>query len=361
MSHELRTPLNAISGFAQLLFQSGDTLIHERQIRYAQNIMTGSEHLKKIVDDVLDMAGIEIGRVNVMCEVLDCTEVLSEVYRLMEGLAKERGIMFTADTSVTLPPVLADRGRLVQILTNLLSNAIKYNAKGGWVMLAGIPGDGVVRFSVSDNGRGVSAQHHGQVFEAFNRCGAETLQEPGTGLGLAISRQLVEAMRGEIGFESVAGAGSKFWVDLPVTTEIVSTEPQSQPSPSAVAVAIDYKILYIEDRHANVDLMRAIIEDVEGAQLFDAQTVEDGMTCMAAEKPDLVITDIHLPDGTGFDVIQRLRANPDTRHIPVIALTADAMPTNIHNMQRHRFDYILTKPFKISELTDIMRITRRAA
>jgi signal transduction histidine kinase/CheY-like chemotaxis protein len=360
MSHELRTPLNAISGFAQLLWLSGDSLMREHQIRYTQNIMTATEQLKKIIDDILDMGTVETGAIRLDSEALDCLEIMTKVYRTLESAATERGIMFTVDTSAKLPSVLADRGRLIQVLVNLVNNAITYNMEGGWVLLAAFPQDGMVRFLVRDTGKGIHPAYHGQVFEPFNRLGAAQGTEAGAGVGLAVTRRLVQAMDGRIGFESVVGAGSKFWVDLPIAGE-AAVASRASTVPFAPAQDARFTILYIEDRIPSVELMRGIIEDLENTRVIDAQTVRDGIDMARTAKPGLVITDIHLPDGTGFDVLQELRQHPDTERIPVIALTADAMPVNVYNMSRHGFDHVLTKPFKIPDLMDIVRTRLIAA
>jgi two-component system sensor histidine kinase/response regulator len=353
MSHELRTPLHAISGFAQLLCRPGNTLVPEKRIRYMENIMESSVKLGKIIDDMLDMASFESGHVTVNCEILDCLEIMSEVSRTLEISAKKRGILFTVDTSGNLPSIVADRRRLIQILLSLGNNAIKYNAEGGWAVLTAVPYDDVVRFIVRDTGKGIPAERHCEIFEPFNRLGVELTQEEGAGIGLTISRRLVEAMDGKIGFQSDAGQGSKFWVELPIAKERTA---KTVRFPSLFTAATDRrcKILYIEDKMPNIALMRAIIDDLSNTNFVDAQTVEEGLKIARSLRPDIVITDIHLPDGTGFDVLKGLRDDNRTARIPVVALTADAMPTNMHNMERAGFDHILTKPLKIPELMMIL-------
>ena len=360
MSHELRTPLHAISGFAQLLCQPENKLVREKRIRYKENIMESSVQLGKIIDDVLDMASFESGYVNVNCEVLDCLEVMSEVSSTLEVSAKKRGILFTADTTGNLPSIVADRGRLIQVLLNLGSNAIKYNVEGGWVLLTAVPYDDVVRFVVRDTGKGIPAERQHEIFEPFNRLGVELTQEEGTGIGLTISRRIVQAMEGKIGFESTVGDGSKFWVELPVADE---TAAKAARAPSLFAMPSDTrcKVLYIEDKIPNVELMRAIIEDLSHTRFIDAQTVAEGLKLARSLRADIVITDIHLPDGKGFDVLRELRGDDRTARIPVIALTADAMATNMHNMQLAGFDHILTKPLKIPELMKILHASLKAA
>jgi two-component system sensor histidine kinase/response regulator len=360
MSHELRTPLNAISGFAQLLGRSADALDREKRIRYAQSIVEASTRLEKIIDDVLDMARFETGHVNVNCEVLDCLEVMTEVSRTLEVSARKTGVLFSVDVSANLPAIVADRGRLIQVLLNLGSNAIKYNVEGGWVLLTALPCDDVVRFIVRDTGKGIPAERHREIFEPFNRPGVELAQKEGTGIGLTISRRLVQAMDGKIGFESSVGQGSKFWVELPVADAIAAKMARA-PSLFAPAADTRCKILYIEDKIPNVELMRAIIENLSNTRFVDAQTVEEGLRIARSLRPDLVITDIHLPDGKGFDVLRGLRKDDRTSQIPVVALTADAMPSNMHNMELAGFDHILTKPLKMPDLMKILRATLKAA
>jgi len=360
MSHELRTPLHAISGFAQLLCQPDANLDREKRIRYKQNIMDSSLQLGKIIDDVLDMASFESGHVNVNCEVLDCLEVMTEVSSTLEVSARKKGLIFTADTSGNLPSIVADRGRLIQVLLNLGSNAIKYNNDGGWVLLTAVPYDDVVRFIVRDTGKGIPADRHHEIFEPFNRLGVEFTQEGGAGIGLTISRRLVLAMAGRIGFESSAGQGSKFWVELPAANE-TAVKRVRVPSLCDAPTDTRLKILYIEDKIPNIELMRAIIDDLSHTRFIDAQTVEEGLKLARSVRPDLVITDIHLPDGKGFDVLRGLREDARTVRIPVIALTADAMPVNMRNMRLAGFDHILTKPLKISDLMKILRSAPKAA
>jgi CheY-like chemotaxis protein len=326
----------------------------------ANSIVEASGQSGKIIDGVLDMASSESNHVSVNCEVLDCLEVMTEVSRILEVSARNKGILLTIDTSGNLPSIVADRGRLIQVLLNLGSNAIEFNVKSGWVLLTAIPQDGTVRFVIRDTGKGIAAERQREIFQPFKRPGAGPGDEEGTGVGLTISRRLMQAMDGKIGFESTLGEGSKFWIELPVASELAA---KAVRVPSLFTIAADTRctVLYIEDKIPNVELMRAIIEELGNTRFIDAQTVAEGLSIARSVRLDLVITDIHLPDGKGFDVLQALRDDRRTMHIPVIALTADAMSNNLHNMELAGFNDVLTKPFEIQDLMDVVEARLKAA
>ncbi len=210
-------------------------------------------------------------------------------------------------------------------------------------MLSATPANGSVRFLVREAGKDTCAD-------------ARVLAEIETTLALA--RPAVDAMAGEIGWAGKPGTGSTFWIGLPIARDDADT---IKTAASHAMPAAAFLILYIEDKIANIELMHTILEDISNARCIDAQTVEEGIALAATLKPDIVITDIHLPDGTGFEVLERLRTAPATAHVPVIALTADAMPTNLANMERHGFDRIVTKPFDVSELVTMVRALLKAA
>jgi signal transduction histidine kinase len=292
-------------------------------------------------------------------KVLDCLEVMAEASRTLEVSAADKGVVFKVDTSGNLPSVVADRGRLLEVLLNLGSNAIKHTVEGGWVLLSALAYDGCVRFMVRDTGKGIPAERQQEIFEPSRRFVVEPGHQ-GSSIGLTVSRRLVQAMDGRIGFESSVGHGSKFWVELPVANE---TAAKMARVPSLFAAAADTrcKILYIKEKIPNVELLRAIIEDLSHTRFIDAQTVREGLRMAPCLRPDLVITDIHLPDGKGFDVLRGLRNDERTAQIPVIALTDDALPSNMHNVELAAFDHILTKPLQIPDLMNILRATLKAA
>ncbi len=331
--------------------------MRDSRVRQTQTTNHASDVLS-LIDKVFGTARIEPDRRQIDPKKVDCLEIMTEAYRALEPTAKARGIMLTADTSINLPSIVANRRQLVQVLLNLGNNAIKYNVEGGWVMLSAAPCERTVRFFVRDTGRGIAREQQARIFEPFDRPDRARVS---TGFGLPISRRLMHAMQGDIGFDSIPGIGSTFWVDVPVAGDEPATRrasPTAHDAPRGAA----FKILYIEDKIENVELMRRVMEELDGeACCVDAETVGDGIRMALMLRPDLIITDIHLPDGTGFDVLRRLRQEPATALIPVIALTGDAMPTNLDNMRRCGFDHIVTKPFDVIELLTIIRASRKAA
>jgi signal transduction histidine kinase len=216
MSHELRTPLNAVVGFAELLQMKGADQLTEKQTEYVGHILEGGNHLLVLVTQLLDLAGIEAGRLNLTMGPVEVRLVLDYVYRLMRPIAEKAGVNFRLESPGGFHDVVADELRLRQVLLNFLSNAIKYNHAGGDVTLSALVEDGVVRFAVADTGVGIPDDRKDELFQPFHRLGAEHTSVGGTGIGLALSRRIVEAMNGAVGFTSEVGKGSTFWVDLPV-------------------------------------------------------------------------------------------------------------------------------------------------
>jgi protein-histidine pros-kinase len=219
MSHELRTPLNAVVGFAELLQMGSGGDLTAKQEEYVGHILEGGQHLLVLVTQLLDLAGIEAGKLNLSIMPVDVAAVLRYVHGLMSPLAQQAEIEFVIEIPANIADARADELRLRQVLINFLSNAIKYNHAGGRVILAAEPGDGAVRFTVSDTGSGISPDRTEDLFQPFNRLGAEHSKVSGTGIGLAYSRKIVEAMGGTVGFTSEVGKGSVFWVDLPAEPE----------------------------------------------------------------------------------------------------------------------------------------------
>ncbi|GAA0580078.1 ATP-binding protein [Caenispirillum bisanense] len=354
MSHELRTPLNAILGFAQLLEASRREPLTDKQKSHVQHILKGGQHLLELINEVLDLARIEAGKMSLSIEDISPADVVEECLSLTETLAARRGITVVREAPAQLPAVRADYTRLKQVLLNLLSNAVKYNRDGGRLTLAIGPGaPATMRFSVSDTGRGIPADRQGELFQPFNRLGAETTEVEGTGIGLTLTRELVERMGGAIGFVSEAEVGSTFWVDIPLSEAkdlIPADDGEAAAAEPELAATRSLRVLYIEDNPANMRLMEEVMEEVGEAILSTAHTAELGIEMAIRDRPDLVIMDINLPGMDGYRAIGVLRDTPQTRAIPVIALSANATASAIQKGLAAGFDAYLTKPVVIPEL-----------
>ncbi len=353
MSHELRTPLNAILGFAQLLQRDRKEPLSERHRGRVDQILKGGEHLLRLIDEILDLSRIEAGGTSISAERVDALEVTREVLRTLEPSATRNGIQLALllERAGDLPPVIADRTRFTQILMNLGSNAIKYNRPSGKVTFALEPGPGgYVRASVSDTGIGIPVDKQSKLFQPFQRAGQETGPIEGTGIGLAITRRLAELMRGRVGFTSDPGVGSTFWVELPVA------DPSTKPVAPQVASTHPSgheprgRVLYVEDNPANVRFLKDVLERFEGIALYTAPTAEIGVELARDVKPSLVIMDINLPGMSGIDALAALRRQPETKDIPVIALTAAASERDKQRGEQAGFHRYLTKPVKLEEL-----------
>jgi len=354
MSHELRTPLNAVLGFAQLLQRDRKQPLSDRQRERVDHVVRGGEHLLRLIDDVLDLSRIEAGRVAISAEAVGVRALVDEVVATLEPVATRTGVSIAiAPISSSLPAVIADRTRLAQILMNFGSNAIKYNRAGGHVTVLASRVDDRVRLSIVDDGLGIPEDKRARIFEPFHRAGQETGPIEGTGIGLAISRRLAGLMKGAVGFHSESGKGSTFWVEIPAvpsTDTAPVDEPAAVPSPLAGRGATR-KVVYVEDNPSNIAFMRELMDELSSIELVTAPTAEIGLELVRAHQPALVILDINLPGMSGFDAVRLLKEWPDTREIPVIALTAAALPRDLARATEAGFHRYLTKPIKVDELT----------
>ena len=352
MSHELRTPLNAIMGFAQLLQFNTKEPLTENQTDYLKIILSGGQHLLKLINDVLDLAKIEAGKLHVSIENVDPIDVIVECLPFIEGMAQERAITVTRDLTPA-GAVRADFTRLRQCVLNLLSNAVKYNRDGGKVSIAvAAAGRETVRIAVSDTGFGIPPHRKSELFQPFSRLGIEERQVDGSGIGLALTRELIALMDGRVGFDSTPGKGSTFWLDLRRAETVADTTIAAGTAPVAAFRTISTRLLYIEDNPANLELVRAIVQHVPGLELETAHTGELGIEAARLNSPSVILLDINLPGMNGYDVLHRLRAMRETGHIPVIALTAAATHGEIQRGEKAGFFRYLTKPVKIPELLE---------
>ena len=361
MSHELRTPLSAILGFAQLI-ESGTPSPTVSQKRSVDQILKAGWYLLELINEVLDLSLIESGNLALSLEPVSLIEVLREVEAMIESKARTRDIGLVFPEPAQPYVVHADRTRLKQVLINLLSNAIKYNDAGGRVtvdLVAKHPGR--IRICVTDSGRGLPPEKLTQLFQPFNRLGKETGVEEGTGIGLALSKRLVELMGGVIGVESVVNKGSVFWFELKL-----AAEPQSAAAAAAMAVnspapAGLRTLLYVEDNPANLMLVEDLIARRPDLHLLSAQDGNLGIVLARTYRPDVILMDIHLPGISGIDALRILRADATTAHIPVIAVSANAMPSDIRKGLEAGFFRYLTKPLKVNEFMDALDVALSAA
>ncbi|HEY8925627.1 MAG TPA: PAS domain S-box protein, partial [Polyangia bacterium] len=349
MSHELRTPLNAILGFAQLLERDRREPLSERHKERLAHVMRGGEHLLRLIDDVLDFARIEAGRIAISLEPVGLREVLDEVVTTLGPMASRAGIeLAPVAVPAQLPSVVVDRTRLAQILMNFGSNAIKYGRAQGHVRFEiARPDPARVRITVIDDGLGIAADKLDRIFEPFQRAGQETGPIEGTGIGLAISKRLAELMKGRVGFTSEVGRGSSFWIEIPVqrsaTGELPVLEPIASPPTAALSGAGPrHKVVYVEDNPSNIAFMRELMEDLPRIELITAPNAELGLELIRAHLPAIVIMDVNLPGISGFEAVQRLRSWPETRDIPVIGLSAAALPRDTARAKEVGFYRYLT-------------------
>ncbi|MBA4177480.1 MAG: hypothetical protein C0505_13125 [Leptothrix sp. (in: Bacteria)] len=347
MSHELRTPMNAILGFSQLL--ELDRGLDKRAAGYVREILRAGHHLLALINEVLDLASIESGRLSLSPEALPLAELVQEAHTLVAPLAQQRGVTLGVGALHGLV-VRADRLRLKQVLLNLLSNAVKYNRPGGSVRVQAQQTDMfTVRISVQDSGIGIAAQHLSQLFQPFSRIGGHNAE--GTGIGLSISARLVGLMGGQIGVSSQPGVGSEFWVDLPRghLAEAQPPWPGGEIGAPQPRVGCNARVLYIEDNPANQKLVEMIVQRHTGVELQVAPSGGLGLDLARASPPDLLLLDIHLPDIDGFEVLARLRADPTTRGLRVVAVTAQAMPEDVKRVLAAGFDDYLAKPLDLAQ------------
>ncbi len=351
MSHELRTPLNAILGFAQLL-EVGAPPPTVAQAERLQQIIKAGWYLLELINQILDLAVIESGKLSLSREAVSMAEVMHECQAMIEPQAQQRGIQISFPTFDHDWFANADRTRVKQALLNLLSNAIKYNRPQGTVAVTCNVGSlDRIRVSIQDSGAGLPPEKLLQLFQPFNRLGQETGAEEGTGIGLVVTKQLVELMGGSIGVESKVGVGSEFWIELvgDVMPQLAAGLLPAAPAPQAQPGAPRRSLLYVEDNPANLMLVEQIIASHPHLHMLSACDGPLGIALARAHLPEVILMDINLPGINGVEAMKILRADPRTAHIPILALSANAMPHDIEKGLAAGFFRYLTKPIKVSE------------
>ena len=357
MSHELRTPLNAVLGFTQLLQIEARRASNAGQLAKLGHIRSAGDHLLSLINDVLDLSGLESGDMKLANQAVDLGPLIRQSVPLVESLASQHGVQLEIGPVAGIAS--GDPTRLRQVLINLLSNAIKYNRRGGRVVVQAREDGTSTVLSVRDTGRGLDARQLAGLFEPFNRFGAESEGIEGTGIGLTIVKALVTGMGGTIAVSSTPGAGTVFEVALPAGRADAPRLPQG-PDPADTPVHEPMPprpghVLYIEDNQVNVLLVEELVRSIGGLSITSELTGESGVARAKALHPDLVLVDLQLPDFDGFEVLRRLRADPGTRDIPCVALSANAIPEDIERGLAAGFVDYWTKPIDFGAFLAALR------
>ena len=390
MSHELRTPLNAILGFGQILQAQVPSDAHRN---CTTHIVNAGRHLLGLINEVLDISRIEAGGESFTLEPVRMAEAVGETLDLIRPLSSEHGVTVElAPKACVSEVVLADRTRFKQVLLNLIANAVKYSPEGSRVTIDCCAGTaGTVRLCVRDTGPGIAPDKLARLFKPFDRLGAEHSDVPGTGLGLTLSKHLTEAMNGKLDVESTVGEGSTFWVQLPRedpadyrrarhSRPATGANPrpgvgngyvyshgnghryalnQAETGAGILFASSEVRsLLYIEDNSSNLSLVEHILEERPQTRLLTASCGEEGLEIARTFPPDLILLDLHLPDLDGWEVLARLRREPATRTVPVVALSADASRDSIDRLLLAGVRAYLTKPLNVDHFLHLLNTLR---
>lgn len=350
MSHELRTPMNSILGFAQLMEMGTLTPQQEKGVGH---ILRSGRHLLQLINEVLDISRIEAGRMSISLEPVRLREVLQEVMDLVSPFANNQSIQLNLDLPDPGLHVRADRQRFKQVMLNLLNNGIKYNHVGGHVAIRVRSAGEQVRIEVVDSGIGIEESDLFKLFTPFERIGAEKTDTEGTGLGLTVVKKLMDVMNGRVGVDSVYGKGSTFWLELPRCEGLESAMDGVSGSAQTAAAPRQGTILYVEDNASNIDLVEQILLNSRpGARLITTLFGRDALPLAKESQPDLILLDLNLPDIPGWEVLAQLQADSGTRHIPVVVISADAMPDTTKKLLQNGAKSYLTKPLDVGLFLD---------
>jgi len=354
MSHELRTPLNAILGMAQIMRLKK---VPQELEEYVDTIMQAGDNLLSLVNDILDFARLEAGKLSLITETLDLREVVAQVMQSVSYQAKEKGLNFTSDFSENLPTyVLGDPKRIRQVLLNLLSNAIKFTEKGSVKVhiscLKKVEKEVMIQIIVEDTGLGIEQDKLQFIFEKFSQIdSAYNRKYQGIGLGLAITKELVEKMGGEIAVKSRQGKGSEFsfTLSLELSEAIVTQKNKTQPTRSFEKL----NILLIEDNIINQKVAKILLES-QGCLVTIAKSGEEALAILENNHFALIFIDIGLPDCNGFDVTQKIREKKSLKNIPILAMTAHILERDKENCFAVGMNDIITKPILQEQLAEIL-------
>lgn len=357
MSHELRTPLNAILGFSELMLSDEESPLVEDKLDSINYIYTSGQHLLKLVNDVLDLSAIESGQMNLEIETHSPQELIRSSQPLILGMARKRKINVTINDFDDMF-IEADSTRFKQILINLISNAIKYNRADGWIKVDCFEHNATyMRTQITDSGFGIPLTKQALVFSSFSRLGQENSTIEGTGIGLIVTKNLVEAMQGEIGFESEEDIGSKFWFDLPKSHKICQLSSSSVEKSDTQKIKLNHskvkRVLYVEDNNVNIKLMESLFKSFELFSLMSVTTAEEALEQLHNYKPNLILMDINLPGMNGIVAAQKIKQFNDFKNTPIIAVSASAMKHELTDAKQSFDDYV-TKPIDLDFLTQLL-------
>ena len=370
MSHELRTPLNGILGFAQLLEMNRQEALSETQNDYVQHILKAGQHLLGLISEILDLAKIEAGKMALNLEQINISQMMLESIALISNMAQDKELTINDMVSSGDFHVFGDGIRVKQTIVNVLSNAVKYNRDGGEVMVtAQINDDGMLALSITDTGYGIPSEKMDDLFTPFNRLGAEGQNIEGSGIGLTITRKLMHMMGGEITANSEEGVGSTFTLLMP-TSQPTMTPVNSNNIEGAIVLSLadgddeaftdsdkieDYSsktLLYVEDNSSNQFLVERALTNMSGLKLKCVNNAKTGLELAKRDKPNLILMDINLPGMTGFEAMNVIKNDDDLCAIPVVALSAKALQSDIEKGLNAGFRAYLTKPLNIPNLLE---------
>ena len=359
MSHELRTPLNAVLGFSQLLAMDTQSPLNQEQVECVDEITKAGKHLLELINDVLDLAKIETGKMTISLEPVQLASIVDDVLTLMKPMAEKHKVeMIKLDTACACEYVMVDALRIKQVVINLISNAIKYNHEQGEVRLSCQMQGDYIEMKVADTGFGIPAEELTMIFEPFHRIEATKNMAEGTGVGLSVVKQLMKKMNGEVRVQSTVGVGSTFTLMIPrakfiphiADDQIDSMLPISQSQPMK-----DTKlVLYIEDNPANLSLVERVISRMPGYRFMPATQGSVGIDLAIAHMPSLILVDINLPDMSGYDVLQKLKHVAELNNTPIIVISANAMRSDIERAEQLGCDDYLTKPIDVKRLISLV-------
>ena len=354
VSHEIRTPLNAIVGFSRILLKHRSQ-ISPRFLQYLDNIRVSGISLTEIINNVLDLAKIEAGKVDTDEEDVDIRILVQSLYQISKDRAAEKGVLVHYNIDSDLPgKVRTDRTRLNQILMNLVENAIKFTSKGGAITINVIRDNMEMVFKIDDEGMGIPANRLQAIFQPFEQADSSTTrQHGGTGLGLAIVKSLAEILGGSVAAESEVGKGSSFSVRLPLH-DVAGFEHEGESADWLnYSFRPDVKILMVEDNPMNQEMLLAVLDEV-GLQAVVAEDGKKGVEMTLEMRPDLVFMDLHMPVIDGLTATRMIREHPDMVDIPIIGLSADAFVEREGQAKEAGISHFLTKPVDLDRLMPLL-------